>query len=219
MPRPAATGRPPGLRLTGGRWRGRRLTPPAAGQPIRPTAGRAREALFDTLAHADFGAGRGAALRVPAADICCGTGALGLEALSRGAPAVSFLDRDRAALALLRRNLAALDAGPAAVVLAGDATAPPPPLMTHGLILMDPPYADGIAPAALAALAAAGWLAPGAVMVLELPARPAGGATDGMTLASIPGIEPVADRRYGAARLLFLRAAGPAGDPARNGKG
>lgn len=192
------------LRIVGGQWRGRKLEAPDRDLDVRPTAERTREALFDKLAHADFGRGPGAALHGRVLDACCGTGALGIEALSRGAPAATFLDRDPAVLQLLRRNLAAIGAGERAVVVTGDATAPPPAPVTHDLLLIDPPYGQDIAMAALSALRSAGWLSEGAVAVVELPAR-GGRYPAGTNLAWPPSFVPVDDRTYGAARVWFSR--------------
>src|SRR5579864_6150629 len=112
------------MRIVGGRHRGRRLIAPP-GDAVRPTSDRAREALFNILSHGDF-----AAAGLPFADenvldAFAGTGALGLEALSRGAAAAAFIETDRVALAALRKNLAALDEEDAGYVVAGDATHPP----------------------------------------------------------------------------------------------
>jgi len=193
------------LRVVGGQWRGRKLEAPDRTLDVRPTAERTREALFNKLAHADFGSGRGATLQGRVLDACCGTGALGIEAMSRGAPAATFLDRDSSVLQLLRRNLATVGAGGRSIVVAGDATAPPPPPVAHDLLLIDPPYGQDIAGAALTALHAAGWLSSGAVAVVELPAR-VGRHAAGTRLAWPTPFVPVDDRQYGAAWLWFLRA-------------
>ncbi|HEX4614961.1 MAG TPA: 16S rRNA (guanine(966)-N(2))-methyltransferase RsmD [Stellaceae bacterium] len=184
------------MRIVAGRHRGRRLLAPP-GETVRPTSDRAREALFNILSH-----GQLAAEGIPFAgtavlDAFAGTGALGLEALSRGAAGVAFIEQDREALATLRRNIAALGEGAHARIFPGDATRPPRAPSAYALVFLDPPYRSGHAAAALTALDAAGWLAPDALAVVELAARE--------DLALPAGFSLVDERVYGAARLLFLR--------------
>ena len=184
------------MRIVGGRHRGRRLLAPP-GDIVRPTSDRAREALFNILSH-----GRLTAEGVPFADAVvldafAGTGALGLEALSRGAAEALFIEQDREALVILRRNIAALGEDAQARIIAGDATRPPRAPSACGLVFIDPPYRSGLAAPALAALDAAGWLMPGALAILELAARE--------ELAPPTGFILLDERVYGAARLLFFR--------------
>jgi 16S rRNA (guanine966-N2)-methyltransferase len=187
------------MRIVAGRWRGRRLEAPA-GAGTRPTADRVRQALFDMLWHAPWG-GRERVEGALVLDAFAGTGALGLEALSRGAARAWFIERDRAALAVLRANLAACRAGEAeGRVIAGDATRPPRAESACGLIFLDPPYGAGLPGAALPALRRAGWVAPGALCCLET-----GRAED---LPDLPGWEILAEREHGAARILVLRDTG-----------
>ncbi len=190
------------MRIIAGAWRGRALAAPP-GAATRPTAQRVRQALFDMLMHAGWG---GPALLQGAAvlDAFAGTGALGLEALSRGAAHAVFIDSDRTAAEILRRNVAAC--GARARILAADATRPPPGPPCR-LVFLDPPYGAGLGPAAFAALSRAGWIAEDAVVVLETgrDERPALG-------------DLLAERVHGAARLSIFRArrkhgAGPALDP------
>jgi len=187
------------MRIVGGRHRGRRLAVPPGGR-VRPTGERAREALFDILMHAGFGPG--GTSPVPGArvlDAFCGTGAFGLEALSRGAAHAVLLDVDMESLRHARDNAAALGETANVTVLrldparAGRADAP------ATLAFLDPPYASDLAAPALMALRAGGWFAPEAVVVVELPAKKA--------LEPPPGFTLLDERRYGAARLVFLRAA------------
>lgn len=187
------------LRIVAGRHRGRRLAAPD-GLTTRPTAERVRQALFDMLWHAPW-AGRAAVEDVAVLDAFAGTGALGLEALSRGAAHASFIEPDRAALTALRRNIETLGEAARTRVIAGDATRPPPapahPLAPCGLLLLDPPYGKELVPRALAALGAAGWVAPGALVAAEVAkADP----------LDVPGFEILAERAHGAARLVFLKA-------------
>ncbi|HEY4251290.1 MAG TPA: 16S rRNA (guanine(966)-N(2))-methyltransferase RsmD [Roseomonas sp.] len=188
-------------RVIAGSLRGRVLAAPA-GLATRPTAERLRQAVFDMLWHSDWG-GRDwlAAQRV--LDGFAGTGALGLEALSRGAAGAIFIENDRAALAALRANIAACRMEDHARVVAGDATRPPRATARCGLVFLDPPYAEGLVPRAVAALTAAGWIAPGAVLVAEH------GREEALT---IEGWVPLAERAHGAGAVSILRFgdAGPA---------
>ena len=182
------------MRIIAGRHRGRRLVAPA-GPGIRPTADRVRQALFDMLWHAPW-AGRAAVEGARVLDAFAGTGAFGLEALSRGAAHASFLENDRAALAALRANVAACREAERCAVLPADATRPPRASAPCGLMFLDPPYGRGLVEAALPALSAAGWIAPGALVCAEVEAAAA---------APPPGFALVAERAHGPARLLFLR--------------
>ena len=179
------------MRIVGGAWRGRSLVAPK-GDATRPTADRVRQAVFDMLLHAPWG-GYGCVVGATVLDAFAGTGALGLEALSRGARSAHFIERDRTALVALRANIAAL--GAAATVHVGDARHPPAGTPC-GLVFLDPPYRQGLIETALAALGAAGWLAPGALIVAERArdeTLPAWG-------------EILAERSHGAARITFMRA-------------
>ena len=153
------------MRIVAGAWRGRALVAPPGGA-TRPTADRVRQALFDALMHAPW-AGRGTVDGVAVLDAFAGTGALGLEALSRGAARATFVERDRAALAALRANVAALGAEARCVVLPVDALRPPPGTPC-GLVFLDPPYGQDLVPRAVAALRGAGWIAPGSLVVAEV---------------------------------------------------
>jgi 16S rRNA (guanine966-N2)-methyltransferase len=186
------------MRIIAGRHRGRRLGAPE-GDAVRPTSDRAREALFDILAHGRF-AERPVYEGAHVLDAFAGTGAFGLEALSRGAARASFIEKDRAALAALRANIAALGEEEGTSVLPGDALRPPRAPAPASLAFLDPPYGSDLAAPALAALATAGWLAAEALVVVEVAARQELAAPDGFTLLD--------KRRYGAAKLLFLRYEG-----------
>ncbi|MFZ6762685.1 16S rRNA (guanine(966)-N(2))-methyltransferase RsmD [Pseudoroseomonas sp. WGS1072] len=184
------------MRIIAGRHRGRRLEAPP-GAATRPTADRVRQALFDMLWHAPW-AGRGAIEGAVVLDAFAGTGALGLEALSRGAAAAHFIERDRVALGVLRANITACREAERARILPGDATRPPRAPCACGLVFLDPPYGQALVPRALAALGAAGWIAPGALVVAETGREEA---------PEPPGFTVLAEREHGAARLLCLRAA------------
>ena len=187
------------MRIVGGSLRGRRLAAPPGGL-VRPTSDRAREALFNRLVHGAFSDdGRSNVAGALVLDTFCGTGALGLEALSRGAGQAVFMDCDAAAIACVRRNIAAFGVAERATVLQADATNPPAASAIGActLVFLDAPYDAALTAAALAALAAAGWLAPGALCVAET-------AATGPPPAAV-GFEMLDRRRYGKARFSFLR--------------
>ena len=187
------------MRIVGGRHRGRRLLAPP-GDTVRPTSDRAREALFNILSH-----GRLAAEGIPFAgeavlDAFAGTGALGLEALSRGAAEAVFFEQNPEALAVLRKNASSLGESARAQILPYDATRPPRAGSRCAVAFVDPPYRSGLAAAALEAIAAAEWLTPDALAIVELGAREEFEPPAGFTVLD--------ERRYGAARLVFLRRDG-----------
>ena len=178
-------------RIIAGAFRGRALvTPP--GETTRPTAGRVRQAVFDMLMHAPW-ADRAIEGRA-VLDVFAGSGALGLEALSRGAALAGFIDHDRAAVAAIGANIVACKAGSVAAVFGCDALKPPRG-MPHELVFLDPPYGRGLVPAAVASLREAGWIAPGALIVGEF------GRVESMP----EGIEALAVREHGAARVVIWR--------------
>ncbi len=185
------------MRIVAGRHRGRRLLAPA-GDATRPTADRVRQALFDMLWHAPW-AGRAAVDGARVLDAFAGTGALGLEALSRGAAHAAFLENDRVALAALRANIAACREAERCTVLAADALRPPRAAAPSTLVFLDPPYGRGLVEASLPALSAAGWIAPGSLVCAETEA-----ASDA---PPPPGFALLAERAHGPARVLFLRSA------------
>ena len=184
------------MRIVGGSHRGRRLAAPA-GETVRPTSDRAREALFNILSHGDFAASGSPFADRPVLDAFAGTGAFGLEALSRGAGAAAFIEEGRDALRVLRRNITALGEEDRAQIVAGDATRPPRAPFASALAFLDPPYKSGLAAPALAALAGAGWLTQDALVVVEVGARE--------PFAPPAGFTHIEARVYGAARLIFLR--------------
>jgi 16S rRNA (guanine966-N2)-methyltransferase len=177
------------MRIIAGEWRRRPLVAPA-GQATRPTADRVRETLFSMLA-SRLGTFEG--LRV--ADLFAGSGALGFEALSRGAAMVTFVESDAKAIAAIRANAAALKAEDRIRVLGGSALALPRS-EPFDLVFADPPYADGSGNMAIAAVAKAGWLAPGGWLSVETARRSAVDAGE-FTLD--------AEREVGAARITLLR--------------
>ena len=178
------------MRIIAGEWRGRPLQAPA-GQGTRPTADRTRETLFSMLV-SRIGSFEG--LRV--ADLYAGSGALGLEALSRGAAHATFVESDPKALAAIRANVAALNAAERADVRPLSA-ANLPPTQPFDIVFADPPYARGSGTAVVQAVRDGGWLAGGGWLAIETEAKD---AVDpgGWTLDT--------DRRVGRARLSLIRA-------------
>lgn len=171
-------------RIIAGRAGGRRLAVPPSG--TRPTPDRVREALFSALEHEPGLAG------AAVLDVCAGSGALGLEALSRGAADAVFVESDRRAAAVLRRNVAVVDLGGRVLVGNAGAVLARPAERAFDVVLADPPYAVSDAEVAgwLRAAAGAGWLAEGATVVLER-ARSTGG------FAWPEPLRAVRERRYG----------------------
>ena len=192
------------MRIIAGRWKGRALVAPP-GLATRPTSDRARQAIFDQLWHAPW-AGRDMLEGATLLDAFAGTGAMGLEALSRGVARAFFMEQDRAALAALRANIAGCKAGDACRLIAGDVTAPPIAAAPCSLVFLDPPYGKGLVPRALAALQAKGWIAPGALIIAET------GRDEENAIP--PGFEVLSTRDHGAARLSALRALPDCGDAA-----
>ena len=183
-------------RVIAGSHRGRRLEAPA-GDAVRPTADRTREAVFNILAHAGWGANGGSALSgARVLDAFCGSGALGLEALSRGAAACVFLDKNAVALDCARRNVATLGEDGRATLIRADALQPPAAREPANLIFLDPPYGRELPEPALIALAGPGWFAPGAVIMVETAERdPA---------PTQPFCEPLDQRRYRLTAVHFF---------------
>jgi 16S rRNA (guanine966-N2)-methyltransferase len=177
------------MRIIAGQWRGRPLVAPK-GDATRPTADRTREALFSMLT-SRLGSFEGLAV----ADLFAGSGALGLEALSRGAGSCLFVEQDRAALDALKANIARLgakaDVRATSVLALGRAPAP------LDLILMDPPYGTGAGAVALDKLARLGWTGPATWISIET-------ARD--EKVEVAGFTPDAERIHGKARLTLLHA-------------
>ena len=182
------------MRIVGGRLRGRGLTGPTS-QAIRPTADRLRESLFNILAH-----GYGDPIRdARVLDLFAGTGALGLEAISRGAAFTLFVDDGAEARALIRANVEALGLGGITRIFRRDATklGPAHPVEPFSLVFLDPPYGKGLAEQALISAREGGWLAPQALIVVE----ESSGA-----FQTPSGFEEIERRTYDDTELIFLRA-------------
>jgi 16S rRNA (guanine966-N2)-methyltransferase len=175
------------MRIIAGQWRGRAIVAPA-GAATRPTADRTREGLFSMLA-SRLGSFDGLSVL----DVFAGSGALGLEALSRGAATACFIDADGAAVKVIRANLTAL--GAAGDVRHGPVSALGPAPRGHDLAFLDPPYGQGLAGPALAHLRLHGWLAPGALVSVETAAAD----------ALDTDLELLVERRFGNALVRLLR--------------
>jgi 16S rRNA (guanine966-N2)-methyltransferase len=178
------------LRIIGGTWRGRKLRFPA-GTPVRPTPDRVRETLFNWLGARVAGA--------RCLDLFAGSGALGIEALSRGAAFALFIDEGAEARALIRENVATLGLGGSARIFRRDATklGPAQPLEPFSLIFLDPPYGKGLAEQALTAARDGGWLTPDALIVVEESTKAA--------FAAPPGFTPIERRPYDETEFIILR--------------
>lgn len=181
------------MRIIAGRWRGRKLAAPA-GETTRPTADRVREALFSMLT-SRLGSLEG--LRV--LDGFAGSGALGLEALSRGAAHATFVEADAAAVRTLRANVEALSAD--ATILAMPMAQIGKAAQAVDLVMLDPPYdlgltGNGLAGPALARLAAQGWIGPATLISVE---------TSRAQALDVPGFVVISDRTHGKARLHLLQ--------------
>ncbi|QJP15341.1 16S rRNA (guanine(966)-N(2))-methyltransferase RsmD [Starkeya sp. ORNL1] len=182
------------MRIVGGRFRGRTLKSPAS-NATRPTTDRLREALFNVLAHAYGDPADGARVL----DLFAGTGALGLEALSRGARFALFVEEAAEARGLIRANVEALGVGGVTRLFRRDATRLGP-VETNGvfdLVFCDPPYGKGLAERALIGARDGGWLAPGALVLVEESVEAAFKAPD--------GFEETERRRYDTTEVTFLR--------------
>jgi len=189
------------MRIIAGRHRGTKLAEPA-GADTRPTADRVRESLFNILAGGRFGEVVEDARVI---DVFAGTGALGLEALSRGAGHASFIERDQAALATLRANITRLKRGPDCQVIAGDAlTLAAWRGMPADLLLADAPYGTGAGLGAAARLITINALTEDALVVIETGR----GETLDEEAVDRAGLRQLDDRTYGRARLHFLRREG-----------
>ncbi len=182
------------MRIIAGDWRGRKLVAPK-GDSTRPTADRTRETLFSMLA-SRLGSFDGLAVL----DLFAGSGALGLEALSRGAAQCQFVEQDKPALDAIRANIAALGARDRATVTAGSVLSLGPARQQFELILADPPYGTGAGEVALDRLLRLGWIGPASWIALE---------TSASEEIAIKGLEIESDRKVGKAKLTILRLPTP----------
>jgi 16S rRNA (guanine966-N2)-methyltransferase len=184
------------MRVVGGRLKGRHIASPAS-TAIRPTQDRLRESLFNILVHAYANPIDGARVL----DLFAGTGALGIEAVSRGAKFALFVDNGAEARALLRNNVEALGLGGVTKVYRRDAThlGPAHPMEPFSLVFLDPPYSKGLAGTALTSLRDGGWLVPDALVVVEEATAVAFAAPDGYA--------ELERRAYDDTEFVLLRSA------------
>jgi 16S rRNA (guanine966-N2)-methyltransferase len=184
------------MRVVGGRLRGRNLASPAS-RDIRPTADRLRESIFNILMHAYDDPVADARVL----DLFAGTGALGIEAISRGAKFSLFVDNGAEARALMRDNVEALGLGGVTKVYRRDATdlGPAHPMEPFSLVFLDPPYGKGLADKALISLRDGGWLTPGALIVVE--------ETKAAGFKGPEGFSELERRTYDDTEFVFLRVA------------
>jgi 16S rRNA (guanine966-N2)-methyltransferase len=184
------------MRVVGGRLRGRVLAGPKS-DAIRPTSDRLRETIFNVLAHGYGDPTEGARV----IDLFAGTGAMGIEALSRGAAFCLFVDEGAQARGLIRENLEALGLGGATRLFRRDATrlGPAGRNPPASLVFCDPPYGKDLAPRALRSCADGGWLVPGALAVIE--------EAQGATVKLPDGFDELERRDYAETKVLFARYA------------
>jgi len=184
------------MRVVGGRLRSRPLAAPKS-QAVRPTADRLREALFNILIHSYDDPVTGARVL----DLFAGTGALGVEAISRGAAFTLFVDDGAEARALLRNNVETLGLGGVTRIFRRDATklGPAHPLEPFSLVFLDPPYGKGLAEHALVSAREGGWLTPDALIVVEE-------AAEAGFIAPV-GFSEIERRQYDDTEFVFLRLA------------
>ena len=183
------------MRVVGGRLKGRNLAAPSS-QHIRPTADRLRESLFNILIHSYGDPITGARVL----DLFAGTGALGIEAISRGAAFALFVDNGAEARALLRNNVEALGLGGVTKVYRRDATnlGPAHPIEPFSLVFLDPPYRMTLAEKALVSLRDGGWLTPGALAVVE--------EAKAAEFSAPEGFDELERRVYDDSEFVFLRS-------------
>jgi 16S rRNA (guanine966-N2)-methyltransferase len=182
------------MRIVGGRWRGRSLSGPKS-DAIRPTSDRLRETIFNILQHSYDDPVEGARVL----DLFAGTGAMGLEALSRGAAFALFVDEGAEARSLIRENVETLGVGGATRLFRRDATrmGAAAPNAPFSLVFCDPPYGHDLAPKALRSCAEGGWLTPDALVVVE--------EAQGLDVALPEGFKELDRRDYGDTTVMFGR--------------
>ncbi len=183
------------MRIVAGEWRGRKLVAPK-GDLTRPTGDRTRETLFSMLAsRLDSFEG------LSVADLFAGSGALGLEALSRGAASCLFVEQDSAAIKAIRANIEALEARARSTVQQASVMSLGPAKQPHDLILLDPPYDTGAGLVALDRMLRLGWIGPATWMALETGVKEP---------VAVKGLVIDAERKVGKAKLTLLRLAADA---------
>lgn len=187
------------MRIISGAHRGRRLDAPS-GRAFRPTSGKTREAMFNLLTHGKFNQSSISPIQdAVVADICCGTGALGLEALSRGAKHAVLVDKSPESLTIARANAERFGELERITLLRRDAAHLSPAQLPCNIVLIDPPYKDGLVTPILDSLVQQGWLAANALVVAETSARQ-------ISCDILPGVLTLCDhRQYGSTSLTVWR--------------
>lgn len=181
--------------IVAGKHKGRRIESPE-GREVRPTAARTREAIFNILAHGRY-AEKGL-LKGRVADVFCGSGAMGLEALSRGAQQITFVDKSGESLRAAEYNLKQFGEQSHARLIRADSSQLPPAPHPHEILFIDPPYRSGLAIGSLNTARLGGWLAPEGVAVIE---------TAWKEEVTIPeGYALIDERKYGNTRVLLLES-------------
>lgn len=190
------------MRIISGIYKGRRIELlKEASEHVRPTSDFARQAIFNILDHGRFQGVSHPYKDKDVLDLFCGTGALGLEALSRGAAHATFVDKSRDALANTRYNASRIQAMGQVETLQADASRLPQARRPFGLVFMDPPYFAGLLSPALSSLKAGGWLAEKALIVIEHDARDRSELPEGFAVLDT--------RRYGRAVIEILQFSQP----------
>ena len=186
------------MRIIAGKHRGRNIES-LKGKEIRPTSGRVRESIFNILIHGleedDPDITESHVL-----DVYCGSGAMGLEALSRGALSVTFVDKSRESISVVKQNVARFHEEEAAHYIHSDATQMPRARHAYPIIFIDPPYKMNLMSPTLKSLLAQGWVAPGAILIAEIDKREA--------LKLPPGLAPFKEKAYGKTAIQLLRFVG-----------
>ncbi|MET0154844.1 MAG: RsmD family RNA methyltransferase [Rickettsiales bacterium] len=185
------------MRVIAGKYAGKKLLTPSGASDVRPTTGMAKEALFNILSHAAFDGetAENALVGARVADICCGFGALGIEALSRGATFATFVDLSSDNLRLARDNVEKIGARNDADFVRADIAKLPDARAPYDVIFLDPPYGSGLQ-SHIADLPEKHWIVPGGAVVLECPKQEEWNDT-------LKGWELYADRLYGKTRLCI----------------
>lgn len=184
------------MRIISGAHKGRRIESPE-GKEVRPTTARTREAIFNILQHGEYGEADLLCGRV--ADIFCGSGAMGLEALSRGASHVTFVDKNRTSIDAVEFNLERFDEQKSARLIRADSTMLPPVAEPYQILFLDPPYHTGLAEKSLKTAHQGGWVDEGSVVMLELSAKEE---------VKFPAAYRVKEeRRYGNSKVVILHLA------------
>jgi len=185
------------LKIIAGKYRGKNIETKKS-KDIRPTSGKARGAVFNILSHGIFsGEENSPIIDKVVADLFCGTGALGLEAISRGADSVIFVDQSKDSLEIARKNAMNLKEEDNCYFVRSDSTSLPKARQVCSLVFLDPPYNSGLATTALKSLDVQGWLAQDAVAVVELAHKE--------VFAAPPNYTAFDERKYGNSKVVFLR--------------